>query len=160
MEKDIKEGEGFKDWEDLNVDERVKVLGAFKNTEDRNESDKVNPREEDVKDYYEDNAEKFGFETPDIEPIGHVRVMRYCPKCSKKIERSYSMEETGDSQLGTWINEHRHCDNCGFEEVVSAGGIVDVIMCRFWELLILPWLYAKKGRVGGEETRRDTGETI
>ena len=52
----------FKNWEDLNHDERAEVLEAFQNTEDRNESDKVAPREEDVKDYYEDNAEKFGFE--------------------------------------------------------------------------------------------------
>ena len=48
-------------WEDLNYDERTKVLEAYQNTEDRNESDKVAPREEDVKDYYEDNVEKFGF---------------------------------------------------------------------------------------------------
>ena len=54
--------EGYKNWKDLNHDERAEILGAFKNTEDRNESDKVAPREEDVKDYYEDNAEKFGFE--------------------------------------------------------------------------------------------------
>jgi len=51
-----------KDWEDLNHDERAEVLEAYQNTEDRNESDKVAPREEDVKDYYGDNAEKFGFE--------------------------------------------------------------------------------------------------
>ena len=62
MEKDIKGGGGFTDWKDLNYDERAEVLEAFQNTEDRNESDKVAPREEDVKDYYEDNAEKFGFE--------------------------------------------------------------------------------------------------
>ena len=52
----------YKNWEDLNHDERADVLEAFQNTEDRNESDEVAPREEDVKDYYEDNAEKFGFE--------------------------------------------------------------------------------------------------
>ena len=52
----------LKNWEDLNYDERAKVLEAYQNTEDRNESDKVAPREEDVKDYYEENAEKFGFE--------------------------------------------------------------------------------------------------
>lgn len=56
-----KKGEMFKNWGDLNFDELMKVLEAFKNTEDRNESDKVNPREEDVKDYYEDNAENFNF---------------------------------------------------------------------------------------------------
>ena len=54
--------EEYKNWGDLNHDERADVLEAFQNTEDRNESDKVAPREEDVKDYYEDNAEKFGFE--------------------------------------------------------------------------------------------------
>jgi len=60
----FKEGRGvkmFKNWEDLNFDERAEILKAFQNTEDRNESDKDNPREEDVKDYYEDNTEKFGF---------------------------------------------------------------------------------------------------
>ena len=51
----------YKNWKDLNYDERAVVLEAYQNTEDRNESDKVAPREEDVKDYYEDNAEKFGF---------------------------------------------------------------------------------------------------
>ena len=48
--------EEYKKWEDLNFFELIKVLGAFK--KDRNES---NPREEDVKGYYEDNAEKFNF---------------------------------------------------------------------------------------------------
>jgi len=53
--------EEYKNWRDLNFDERVKVIEGFVNTEDRNESDKDNPREEDVKDYYEDNTEKFNF---------------------------------------------------------------------------------------------------
>ena len=50
-----------RNWGDLNFDEHAEVLEAYQNTEDRNESDKVAPREEDVKDYYEDNIEKFGF---------------------------------------------------------------------------------------------------
>lgn len=50
--------EEYKNWKDLNFLELVKVLGAYKNT---GQKDKNNPREEDVKDYYEDNAEKFDF---------------------------------------------------------------------------------------------------
>ena len=53
--------EEYKNWKDLNFDEHAEVLEAYQNTEDRNESDKVAPREEDVKDYYEDNTENFGF---------------------------------------------------------------------------------------------------
>ena len=67
----------YKDWEDLNYDERAEVLEAFQNTEDRNESDKVAPREEDVKDYYKDNAEKFGFEW------GKIKI---CKRCHRPIE--------------------------------------------------------------------------
>jgi len=53
--------EEFKEWKDLNSEERAEVYEAFVDTEDRNESDKIRPREEDVADYYNDNAEKFGF---------------------------------------------------------------------------------------------------
>jgi len=70
------EGE-YKNWVDLNYDERAVVLEAFQNTEDRNESDKVAPREEDVKDYYEDNTEKFGFgsesKTPTLDKMSELQ---------------------------------------------------------------------------------------
>lgn len=40
--------EEYKDWKDLNSEERAEVYGAFVNTEDRNESDRDAPREEEV----------------------------------------------------------------------------------------------------------------
>lgn len=52
----------YKDWKDLNSEEQAVVYEAFVNTDDRNESDRDAPQEEDVKDYYDDNSEKFGFE--------------------------------------------------------------------------------------------------
>ena len=75
----------LKDWKDLNHDERAEVIGAFQNTEDRNESDKVAPREEDVKDYYEDNIEKFKFEWCDHEWVSDgVMYLDCLGECYKK----------------------------------------------------------------------------
>ena len=61
----------FKNWGDLNFDERAEVLEAFQNTEEALElreqyKDKTFVEakkivDKGVKDYYEDNAEKFGF---------------------------------------------------------------------------------------------------
>jgi len=90
--------EGYKNWEDLNFDERAEVLKAFQNTEDRNESDKDNPREEDVKDYYEDNAEKFNF-------VGFDR----------KKARYIPLNEL--FKIGDEVNRSGTCPNCGSKRI-------------------------------------------
>ena len=75
----------FKNWQELNTEERAEVYEAFVNTEDRNESDKVGPREEDVKDYYEDNAENFKFEWCDHEWVSDGAMQLDClGECYKK----------------------------------------------------------------------------
>jgi len=51
--------EEYKEWHDLNIEEKTIVTDTFCNTEDRNESDKVCPKDEDVIGYYEDNLEGF-----------------------------------------------------------------------------------------------------
>lgn len=58
---EIKIGIDYKEWKDLNTEERAEVEEAFINTEDRNESDKIAPKEIDLEDYYQDNAENFKF---------------------------------------------------------------------------------------------------
>ena len=75
-----------KDWEKLNFFELIKVLVAFQNTEDRNESDKANPREEDVKDYYEDNAENFNFSFCEHEWVSDGKIHLDCLGDKKPVK--------------------------------------------------------------------------
>lgn len=51
----------YKPWAELCTDERARVYGLFINGEDRNESARYAPKEEDVHDYYDDNIETFAF---------------------------------------------------------------------------------------------------
>ena len=80
----------FKEWRELNTEERAEIHEAFVNTDNRNESDKIEPREEDVKDYYEDNAEKFKLEQCDHEWISdgemHLDCLGECYKKPVKCE--------------------------------------------------------------------------
>ena len=57
----IEECDEFKEWYDLEPEEKLLVVKAFCETEDRNESDRITPKEEDLIDYYEDNTENFKF---------------------------------------------------------------------------------------------------
>lgn len=76
--------DGWKEWKDLNTEEREEVEEGFVSG-DRNESDRVAPKEEDMKDYYEDNLEKFKFEDCDHDWISDGEMRLDClGKCYKK----------------------------------------------------------------------------
>jgi len=78
----------YKDWRDLNTEERAEVYEAFVNGEGRNESDKDAPKEEDVKNYYEDNTEKFKFEHCDHYWISDGVIHLAClGECYKKTSQ-------------------------------------------------------------------------
>jgi len=53
--------EEYKEWHDLNIEEKTIVTDTFCNTEDRNESDKVCPKDEDVIGYYETTLKASSF---------------------------------------------------------------------------------------------------
>jgi len=84
--------EEYKKWKDLNFLDLIKVLGEYKTT---GQKDKNNPREDDVKDYYEDNAEKFGFAVCEHEWVSDGVIHLDC--------------------LGEGYKKPVKCEHCGLE---------------------------------------------
>ena len=107
--------EEYKNWKDLNFLELVKVLGAYKNT---GQKDKNNPREEDVKDYYEDNTEKFKFAFCE-----HKRdtgeMIKYCCRRGKCVEVRDNKKLGDGGHVLTYkpkegIQLFPECKDCGY----------------------------------------------
>lgn len=125
----------YKDWKDLNSEERAEVYEAFVNTEERNESDRDAPREEDVKDYYDDNPEKFGFKKKIIDGKAVLKKMSMrifavgedekCGGCNWVADRVFLMAETEEQAQKLYKeNDRGLCAEC----------LVEVMMEREYEI--------------------------
>ena len=81
----------FREWCDLDPEEQTLVTLSYCGTEDRNESDKLHPMEEDVIDHYGDNMEKFKFtdddEVEDFYRCECANFNFYCDMCECDLNK-------------------------------------------------------------------------